>query len=154
MKAGIRSAEAVSRLAVVRTKPLLAATISAVLLATAGCGGDEDEAPPTPEEVAERLQDDGYATGEVITDGANVGVARSGELDAEAYLGVDFDPEDQRIYAGIYFFEDPDDAAIMARERERNEDGDFFAELVGERVYEIAGTKEELTEVIASGEAE
>ena len=141
------------RFAAMRTQALLAATLSALVLTA--CGGDEAEDPPTPEEVSERLQDDGYVVGEVITDGANMGVARGGKLDAEAYLGVDSDPEGARLYVGIYFFETAEDAAVLAADRDRNtDDSDFFSEQVGERVYEIAGTNEDLTEVIASGEAE
>ena len=136
-----------------RMQTLLAVALSG--LALASCGGDEAEDPPTPEQVSERLQDDGYVVGEVITDGANIGVARGGRLDAEAYLGVDTDPEGERLYVGIYFFETAEDAAVLAADRDRNtDDDDFFSEQVGERVYEIAGADEDLTEVIASGEAE
>jgi hypothetical protein len=45
-------------------------------LALPACGGDSEPAPATPEEVAAKLQEAGFATGEVITDGANMAVAR------------------------------------------------------------------------------
>jgi len=104
--------------------------------------------------AAERLQEDGYATGEVITDGANMAVARNGKLDAEAYLGVDSDPDGNRLYVGIYFFGTEADAAVLAREWERSDDKDSDAELVGSRVYNIAGPASDLVPVIAAAEAE
>jgi hypothetical protein len=133
---------------------VLAATIAAAcLLAMAGCGGDS-EPPATPEDVAAKLQEAGFATGEVITDGANMAVADGGELDADAYLSVDSDPEGNRIYAGIYFFASPEDAAVLAEEREPNVDNDFAFELIDDRVYEIAGDAGDLQRVIAAVQAE
>lgn len=125
-----------------------------ILLGLAGCGEGDDDVEPTPEEITARLQGDGYTVGEVVTDGANIAVARGGKLDAEAYLPVDRDPQGNIIYAGVYFFETEEDAAVLARERERNEDRDFFSDQIGTRVYEIAGTNDDLIAVEASAEAE
>jgi hypothetical protein len=136
-----------------RAVAVLAASVLAAGLWA--CGGDEgSEEEAAPEVAMERLQDDGYATGEIITDGANVGVARNGKLDADAYLGVDADPEGNVLYAGIYFFETEEDAAVLAKEWEPKPGDDTYSEQVGTRVYNIAGTQAELVPVIASAEAE
>ena len=141
-----------------RLRPLGAAAV--VTIALAGCGGDDSdsgsggEEEATPEVVVERLQDDGYVTGEIITDGANMAVARNGKLDADAYLGVEYDPDGNRLYVGIYFFGTEADAAVLAKEWERDNDSDSYSEQAGNVVYNIAGPQEELIPVIASAEAE
>ena len=126
-----------------------AALLAALALAVTACG---EEAKPvedlTPEEVQAKLLDREFVTGEIITDGANVGVAKGGKLDAEAYLGVDEDPDGKRIYVGIYFFATPEEAAIL--EKERTEDRDFHAEVVGDMEVEVAG---DLQRVIAAIQA-
>ncbi len=131
-----------------------------LVVALAGCGGDDSDSDSggeaaTPEVVVERLQDDGYVTGEIITDGANMAVARNGKLDADAYLGVEYDPDGNRLYVGIYFFGSEADAAVLAKEWERpDDDPDSYSEQVGNIVYNIAGPQEDLVPVIASAEAE
>ena len=100
----------------------------------------------------ERLQEDGYATGEIITDGANKAIGPNGKLDADAYLSVDYTPDGDTIYAGIYFFGNEQDAALL--EKDWKDDKDSWTDVVGTRVYNIAGTQTELVPVIATAEAE
>ena len=124
------------------------------LLALAGCGGNGDDNSTfdlTPEEVQAKLQGSGFATGEIITDGANVGVAKGGKLDAEAYLSVGSTPEGQPLYAGIYFFGSPEDAETLRDER--TIDRDFHAEAIGNMEIEISGTSGDLFRVIAAIQA-
>jgi len=136
-------------------KNLIAIVLTLLLCvpALAACGGDDG--PPeaeNPADVAKRLQEAGYVTGEVITDGANVGVARGGKLDADAYLSVDADPEGEPLYVGIYFFSTPEDAEVLGQERQSNIDRDFDAQVIGDRVYEIAGAPADLALVIGAAE--
>ena len=138
-----------------RAAALLA--VATFVVGLAACGGDDSSGGDeelTPEVAQERLQDDGYVTGEIITDGANVGVARNGKLDADAYLGVDSDPDGNRLYVGLYFFQNEADAAVLAKEWERpDSDSSSYSEQVGSIVYNIAGPEEDLIPVMASVEA-
>jgi hypothetical protein len=138
--------------------PLLTSAIAVAiivgLLAIAGCGDGEDQNSTfdlTPEEVQAKLLDRGFVTGEIITDGANVGVARGGKLDANAYLGVDATPEGEPLYVGIYFFDSAADATTLAKER--TEDRDFHTEVIGDMEFEIAGSSGDLFRVIAAVQA-
>ena len=130
-----------------------AVILIATLLFLAGCGGGDDNSTfdLTPEEVQAKLQERGFVTGEIITDGANVGVARSGKLDANAYLAVEYTPEQERLYVGIYFFDSPEDAEALRKER--TEDRDFHAEVIGNMEVEIAGSSDDLFRVIAAIQA-
>lgn len=132
------------------TSALLLAALS---LGLAACGEAKSAEDLSPEELAAKLQDRGFATGGVVTDGANVGVARGGKLDANAYLSVDADPKGERLWVGIYFFDSPEQAAVLAKEREPNEDRDFISEPVGSMVYESAGDPNAIWGVIAAAEA-
>jgi hypothetical protein len=135
-------------------RALAALLVASLALALAACGGAEDDNSTfdlTPEEVQAKLQDRGFATGEIITDGANIGVAKGGKLDASAYLGVEATPEGERLYVGIYFFDSPEDAATLAKER--TEDRDFHTEVIGDMEFEISGTSGDLFRVIAAVQA-
>jgi hypothetical protein len=132
----------------------IAVAIIVGLLALAGCGGGDDDNSTfdlTPEQVQAKLQERGFATGEIITDGANVGVAKGGKLDANAYLGVESTPEGEPLYVGIYFFDSPEDATALAKER--TEDRDFHTEVIGNMELEIAGRSGDLFRVIAAVQA-
>jgi hypothetical protein len=137
--------------------------VVALAAGLAGCGGDDGSTTGagateagsvaassdlTPAAVAARLQDAGFEVGDVITNGANMGVAQHGELDADAYLGVETDPDGNRVYAGIYFFDTPEHAAILAKEQGSD------ARQVDSRVYLISGSAEELERIIAAAEGE
>lgn len=138
----------------VRIRTLAAGAAAALALTLSACGGGENDKSTfdlTPEEVQAKLQDRGFVTGEIITDGANVGVARGGELDANAYLGVEYTPEQERLYVGIYFFDTPEDAETLAKER--TEDRDFHVEVLGSTEFEIAGSSDDLSRVIAAVQA-
>ena len=140
----------------VQTRAAAVLAVAMIVMGLGACGGRDSSGDEelTPEVARERLQDDGYITGEIITDGANVGVARNGKLDAEAYLGVDSDPDGNRLYVGLYFFGNEADAAVLAKEWERpDSDSDSYSEQVGSIVYNIAGPQEDLIPVMASVEA-
>src|SRR5215204_3023376 len=142
----------------VLTRAAALLVVAMIVMGLAACGGDDSSGGDeelTPEVAMERLQEDGYVTGEIITNGANMGVARNGNLDAEAYLGVDSDPDGNRLYAGLYFFKNEADAAVLAEEWERpDSDSGSYSEQVGSIVYNIAGPQQDLTPVIDSAEAE
>jgi hypothetical protein len=145
----------------VRSRAAVGCAVVALMAGLTACGGDDAAtttgadasstaaaAEASPADVAARLQDAGYETGEVITNGANMAVAQNGKLDAEAYLSVDSDPEGNRVYAGIYFFDTPAHAAILAKEQGAD------AEQVDSRVYLISGTEAELQPIIAAAEGQ
>ena len=114
----------------------------------AGCGGDDDtsDAPPSdlgPADVRANLEDAGYVVGEDITDGANRALPPKGEIDAELYFSVDYDPEQARMYAGVYFFSDPADARTVA-----NAFSDSLHEVRDTRLYNLADDDEAVLEAL------
>ena len=121
----------------------IAASVIAVLLLAvpvAGCGGDDDTTGDTaavlgPADVRANLEDGGYVLGEDITDGANLGLPPNGKIDADLYFGVDYDPDQQRLYAGVYFFSDPADAQTVAK---AFADPDSLQAVRDTRVYNLA----------------
>jgi len=138
-----------------RMTSVAVAVIAAIALG--GCGGDDSTSSGgseavTPEVAQQRLQDAGYTTGEIITNGANMGVAQNGKIDADAYLGVENDPDGNSLYVGIYFFDNEKDPAVFDQEQEDDEDS--WTEVVGTRAYNISGSQSELTPVIAAAEAQ
>ena len=127
-----------------------------VLAATAvGCGGDDDttRAAPAdlgPAEVRANLEDAGYVLGEDITDGANLALPPKGKIDADLYFSVDSDPEQQTLYAGLYFFSDPADAQTVA-----NAFSDSLHEVRDTRLYNLSGEDEAILDaLVAAGEGE
>ena len=137
-----------------------AASVIALLLlagSVAGCGGDDDEsggapAELTPADVRANLEDGGYVLGEDITDGANLALPPKGKIDADLYFSVDSDPEQQTLYAGVYFFADPADAQTVA---------DAFADphtlqaVRDARLYNLSGEDEAVLDaLVATGEGD
>lgn len=120
-------------------RTIAASVIAVVLLAApvAGCGGDDttSDAPSSlgPADVRANLEEAGYVVDEDITNGANLGLPPKGEIDADLYFSVDYDPEQARIYAGVYFFSDPADARTVA-----NAFSDSLHEVRDTRLYNLA----------------
>jgi hypothetical protein len=136
----------------------IATSVIAVLLLAgpvAGCGGSDettDAAPAElgPADVRANLEDAGYVLGEDITDGANLSLPPKGEIDADLYLGVDYDPEQNRMYAGIYFFSDPADAQTVAKAF-----SDSLTEVRDTRLYNLADEDQAiLDDLVATAEGE
>jgi hypothetical protein len=134
----------------------IAASVIAVLVLAGpvvGCG--EDDAPSSaapselgPAEVRANLEDAGYVLGEDITDGANLALPPSGEIDAEVYMGVEYDPQGERMYASVYFFADPADAQKVAKAF-----GDSLNEVRDTRLYNLADEDPAVLEaLVAAGE--
>jgi hypothetical protein len=136
---------------------IVATVIAALLLAgaAAGCGGDDDtsSAAPAalgPAEVRANLEDAGYVVDEDITDGANLALPPKGKIDADLYFSVDYSPEQERMYAGVYFFSDPADAQTVA-----NAFSDSLHEVRDTRLYNLADEDQAILDaLVASGEGE
>ena len=131
--------------------------IALLLLAgpVAGCGGDNDpsDATPTdlgPADVRANLEDGGYVLGEDITEGANLALPPNGKIDADLYFSVDSGPEQQDLYAGVYFFSDPADAQTVA-----NAFSDSLHEVRDTRLYNLADEDQAILDaLVATGEGE
>lgn len=126
-------------------------------LSLGACGGDDSErgAEPvtlTPELVRANLDSAGYEVGDLITSGANEGVAKSGQLDAQAYLDVEAAPDGADLYGGVYFFDTEADAQVLDKEMTREDDEFGAHEVRGTRVYNVSGTQEELDGIVAAAE--
>ena len=134
-------------------KAVLVGAICALSL-MAGCGSEESGGTTelTPEQVRENLIDDGYEVGEILTEGANEGVVNG--RDADAYLSVDYTPEGVRIYSSVYFLgsEQLANALWKRLSESNNEDGDGATEIRETRVYNISGSAEDLSAVVAAAE--
>jgi hypothetical protein len=121
----------------------------------AGCGGggDTSSAAPAalgPPEVRANLEDAGYMVDEDITDGANLALPPKGKIDADLYFSVDYTPEQERIYAGVYFFSDPADAQTVA-----GAFSDSLHEVRDTRLYNLADEDKALLDaLVATGEGE
>ena len=121
----------------------------------AGCGGDDDasdSAPAAlgPADVRSNLEEAGYVLGEDITEGANLALPPTGEIDAELYLGVEYDPQDERMNASVYFFTDPADAQKVAKAF-----GDSLNEVRDTRLYTSADEDQAVLDaLVAAGEGE
>jgi hypothetical protein len=124
-----------------------------IALLAAGCGGDDEASPAelSPEQVRENLIDAGYETGEVLTEGANQAVVDG--KDAEAYLSIDASPEGERIYVSIYFFEGERLAEALDEQFDESDDQSSAHELRETRLYNVAGTQEQLDGVIEAAES-
>jgi hypothetical protein len=138
-------------------KRIVATTIAVLLLAgaAAGCGGD-DETPAAapaelgPADVRANLEDAGYVLGEDITNGANLALPPKGKIDADLYFGVESDPEQQPIHAGLYFFSDPADAQTVA-----DAFSDSLHEVRDTRLYNLSEDDHSILDaLVATGEGE
>ena len=121
------------------------------------CGDDDSESGGepvtlTPELVQANLDSAGYEVGDPITSGANEAVADNGQLDAEAYLDVEADPDGADLFGGVYFFETEADARVLDKELAREDDEFGAHELRDTRVYNVSGTQEQLDAMVAAAE--
>jgi hypothetical protein len=139
---------------------IAASLIAVVLLAglVAGCGGDDDasdSAPNTPAELAPadvraNLEEAGYVLGEDVTEGANLALPPTGDIDAELYVGVEYDPEGERMYASVYFFADAADAETVAKAF-----SDSLTEVRDTRLYTLADEDQAVLDaLVAAAEGE
>lgn len=129
----------------------IAGSVIVVLLVAglaAGCGGSDDtsDAAPSdlgPADVRANLEDAGYVVGDDITDGANLALPPKGKIDADLYFSVDSDPEQQPLYAGVYFFADPADAQTVA-----SAFSDSLHEVRDTRLYNLSGEDQAILDAL------
>jgi hypothetical protein len=120
----------------------IATSVIALLLIAAtvtGCGGGGDTSSESgtelgPPEVRANLEDAGYVVGDDITNGANKCLPPKCKIDADLYFSVDSDPDQERLYAGVYFFSDPADAQTVATAF-----SDSLHEVRDTRLYNLSG---------------
>ncbi len=131
---------------------LATAIVAVLLVAAAGCGGDDEPATAlTPDDVRANLEDAGYAVDEDITDGANQSLPPDGEINADLYFSVESGPsQEPGLTAGVYFFASTADADTVAKAFE-----DSLHEVRDTRLYNYAGDDEEtLSAFVDSGEGD
>ena len=131
--------------------------VAGLLLAgsIAGCGGGDDSSDAAPADLAPadvraNLEDAGYVLGEDVTDGANLALPPTGDIDADVYMGVEYDPDSERMYASVYFFADAADAQKVAKAF-----GDSINEVRDTRLYTLADEDQAVLDaLVAAGEGE
>lgn len=131
---------------------LVTVIVGVLLVAMAGCGGDDDApADLGPDDVRANLEDGGYLVEEDVTDGANQSLPPKGEIDAELYFGVGSGPDQEPgLTAGVYFFSDPADAQTVA-----DAFSDSLHEVRDTRLYNLAGDEQAtLDDLVATGEGD